>query len=97
MFGIALDWLMSYINNRTFAIKSKSHTSNSYLLKIRIPQGSVLGPLLFLMQMGPLVDIIRNFTDVNVYADYIIWYTTLSYHASVITVSSLNVVTHFIG
>ena len=54
MFVIALDWLMSYINNRTFAIKSKSHTSNSYLLKIRIPQGSVLGPLLFLMQNGTI-------------------------------------------
>ena len=42
---IALQWLISFIKNRTFSIKIGNSLSNPARLTSGVPQGSVLGPL----------------------------------------------------
>ena len=47
--GVALDWFKNYLTGRTQFVKYKTTNSNSLSIKCGVPQGSVLGPLLFLL------------------------------------------------
>ena len=42
------DWFSSYLNNRTQTTELKCHIFNKAAITCGVPQGSVLGPLLFL-------------------------------------------------
>ena len=77
---LALNWIMSYIKERTFSVKISEHYSTPRFLNTGIPQGSVLGPLLFLIYIKPLSNIIKKFSGIkyHIYADDIIIYTALS-------------------
>jgi hypothetical protein len=47
--GIALNWFKSYLNHRTQTVTISNISSSIKLMSIGIPQGSTLGPLLFLI------------------------------------------------
>ena len=60
-FGItstALAWLKSYLHNRSFYVTIDNTKSSSYQLLYGVPQGSVLGPLLFILYTTPLSTLI---------------------------------------
>ena len=42
-----LDWLRSYLADRAQFVKMGQHQSDTVALDVGVPQGSVLGPLLF--------------------------------------------------
>ena len=68
--GTALSWFKSYLSNRSQSVKIGDTSSKSHVLEYGVPQGSVLGPILFTIYTTPLGDIIRqNDTDFHVYAD----------------------------
>lgn len=44
---IALQWFRSFLTNRTMRVKVNNSFSETFILQFGIPQGSVLGPVLF--------------------------------------------------
>ena len=68
--GVVLDWFNSYIRGRTQSVCVKSVLSEEQSLFCGVPQGSVLGPILFSLYVAPLEDIINNHgLDYMMYAD----------------------------
>ena len=48
MLGIALDWLSSYLTNRSQKVIFNDQESEMKETLCGVPQGSIIGPLLFL-------------------------------------------------
>jgi exonuclease III len=62
-FGIsstALSWIKSYLLNRSFSVNIENSKSSVFQLLYGVPQGSVLGPLLFILYTTPLSTVISN-------------------------------------
>jgi hypothetical protein len=56
--GTALNWFQSYLSGRHFSVKFVNFRSQPQPLHCGVPQGSVLGPIIFNMYTKPLEDII---------------------------------------
>src|SRR6218665_3704345 len=68
--GTALSRIKSYLTSRSFTVNVTGHTSNPQTLTCCVPQGSVLGPLLFILYTTPLSRLISSFSvDHHLYAD----------------------------
>jgi len=58
--GTAPSWLRSYLSGRSQFVKLGSHQSPAVSLNVGVPQGSVLGPILFAVYRSPVSDIIAE-------------------------------------
>jgi Reverse transcriptase (RNA-dependent DNA polymerase) len=56
--GTVLNWIKSYLSSRSFHVKIKNSPSSVLQLSYGVPQGSVLGPLLFTLYITPLSTVI---------------------------------------
>uniref|UniRef100_A0A672GZP5 Reverse transcriptase domain-containing protein n=1 Tax=Salarias fasciatus TaxID=181472 RepID=A0A672GZP5_SALFA len=63
--GPVLKWFSSYLTGRSFSVSANNTMSEPASLQYGVPQGSVLGPLLFLLYLLPLGQIIQQFSDVS--------------------------------
>ena len=68
--GIALRWLASYLEDRSFRVQIAGSLSEPFPLKVGVPQGSILGPILFNCVMTKLADILtQHNVRFHIYAD----------------------------
>src|SRR6218665_3121355 len=58
--GTALSWIKSHLTSHSFTVNVAGHTSNPQTLTCGVPQGSVLGPLLFILYTAPLSKLISS-------------------------------------
>ena len=66
--GIELDWFKSYLGDRSQYVQFDNVCSKTLPLKTGVPQGSVLGPLLFIIYINDLVTASPKF-ETLCYAD----------------------------
>ena len=59
--GTALAWLQGYISSRSQFVKLGRHSSAAMSCTSGVPQGFVLGPILFVVYTSPIGDLIRSF------------------------------------
>ena len=68
--GVALSWFESYLSDRTQSVVVDGLMSTPIPHVFGVPQGSVLGPLLFTQYSQPLSDVIAHHScDYHKYAD----------------------------
>ena len=68
--GVVLKWFRSYLCDRTQSVVVGDYTSECLPLSFGVPQGSVLGPILYTLYTTPLANIIKNHNlNYHMYAD----------------------------
>ena len=77
---LAFGWSKSYLSGRTQSVKVGSTLSNPVAFQYGVPQGSVLGPILFSHYTNPISSIIQSHSSINYhfYADDTQLYISLS-------------------
>ena len=89
--GSALRWLSSYLTDRCQQVKLGNQVSSGVDLPFGVPQGSVLGPLLFTMYTSPLSEIIdEKAVPHQLYADDTQVYVSFSTDDSTVSLNRLQ-------
>ena len=76
--GRLLDWLSDFLCNRVQAVKVNNKVSEFVPVKSGVPQGSVLGPVLFLLYVNDLVDLFGPGLTAKLFADDVKIYAVIN-------------------
>ncbi|MCP4475453.1 MAG: reverse transcriptase family protein [Gammaproteobacteria bacterium] len=81
-----LIWLRSYLSNRTYRVSANSVYSERRRVFSGVPQGSVLGPLLFLCYVNSTKDVVFSTnTEIAMFADDIVLFKPIPNRNDVLT------------
>ena len=67
--GLLLNFVKEYLKNRKQNVVIGNSNSSMVLVKSGVPQGSILGPLLFVLFINDITDCISTGTNIRMYAD----------------------------
>ena len=69
-----LRWTSNYLSNRSQFVTVEGETSGKLSVVSGVPQGSVLGPLLFVTYINNVTNVISHDSRINMFADDIAYY-----------------------
>ncbi len=89
MYGIgpgALDWFRNYLHNRVQSTKVNNTLSNFLPISCGVPQGSILGPLMFILYLNDDESVVTD-CQLSLYADDMaMYYANSSYIELMMTI-----------
>lgn len=75
--GQTLKWIKGFLDNRSQSVVVNGSSSSSIPVSSGVPQGSVLGPLLFLIYINDLPEYVKS-SKVRLFADDTAIYLSLT-------------------
>jgi hypothetical protein len=89
--GTALQWITSYLTNRSQYVKIGNSSSNLKASISGVPQGSVLGPLLFTIYVSPIASLIsQQGVNQHQYADDTQLFISISQSSASVDIQTLQ-------
>ena len=85
--GNALTWISAFLSNRTQNVVLDGKTSNTVPVTSGVPQGTVLGPILFLVYINDLPDYLKH-SKLRLFADDSIIYMPIKSHSDCLKLQS---------
>ena len=85
---LLLKWLKVFLSNRLQYVSVNGVISSQCYVKSGVPQGSVLGPLLFLMFINDVCCTVNNSVFMKLFADDIKIYTDVSVNRGVYSIEA---------
>lgn len=72
-----IKWIKAYLTDRNQKVRMDGHVSDSLAVLSGVPQGSVLGPLLFLLYINDISAIMEPGVKLKLFADDCLFYSTV--------------------